>query len=97
MFFAADRIPHMRAMILADNEKDRRTALKKLLPMQRADFIGLLKAMDGLPVTIRLLDPPLHEFLPKREKLMVDIANLPSAGAKQKKALVEEYLSLIHI
>jgi pyruvate,orthophosphate dikinase len=91
MFFAADRIPHMRAMILADNEKDRRTALKKLLPMQRADFIGLLKAMDGLPVTIRLLDPPLHEFLPKREKLMVDIANLPSAGAKQKKALVEEY------
>jgi pyruvate,orthophosphate dikinase len=91
MFFAPDRIPHMRAMILADNEKDRRTALKKLLPMQRADFIGLLKAMDGLPVTIRLLDPPLHEFLPKREKLMVDIASLPSANAKQKKALVEEY------
>jgi pyruvate, orthophosphate dikinase len=91
MFFAPDRIPHMRAMILADNEKDRRAALKKLLPMQRADFIGLLKAMDGLPVTIRLLDPPLHEFLPKREKLMVDIASLPSADAKQKKALVEEY------
>jgi pyruvate, orthophosphate dikinase len=91
MFFAPDRIPHMRAMILADNEKDRRIALKKLLPMQRADFIGLLKAMDGLPVTIRLLDPPLHEFLPKREKLMVDIAGLPSANAKQKKALVEEY------
>jgi pyruvate,orthophosphate dikinase len=91
MFFAPDRIPHMRAMILADNEKDRRVALKKLLPMQRADFIGLLKAMDGLPVTIRLLDPPLHEFLPKREKLMVDIASLPSAKAKQKKALVEEY------
>jgi pyruvate,orthophosphate dikinase len=59
--------------------------------MQRADFIGLLKAMDGLPVTIRLLDPPLHEFLPKREKLMVDIASLASADAKQKKALVEEY------
>ena len=91
MFFAPDRIPHMRAMILADNEKDRRVALKKLLPMQRADFIGLLKAMNGLPVTIRLLDPPLHEFLPKREKLMVDIASLPSANAKQKKALVEEY------
>ncbi|MGA8500488.1 MAG: pyruvate, phosphate dikinase [Candidatus Sulfotelmatobacter sp.] len=91
MFFAPDRIPHMRAMILADNEKDRRLALKKLLPMQRADFIGLLKAMDGLPVTIRLLDPPLHEFLPKREKLMVDIASLASARAKQKKALVEEY------
>jgi pyruvate,orthophosphate dikinase len=91
MFFAADRIPHMRAMILADNEKDRRSALKKLLPMQRADFIGLLKAMDGLPVTIRLLDPPLHEFLPKREKLMVDLASLPSADAKHKKGLVEEY------
>jgi pyruvate,orthophosphate dikinase len=91
MFFAPERIPHMRAMILADNEKERRAALKKLLPMQRADFIGLLKAMEGLPVTIRLLDPPLHEFLPKREKLMVDIASLPSAGAKEKRALVEEY------
>jgi len=91
MFFAPDRIPHMRAMILADNEKDRRAALKKLLPMQREDFIGLFEAMEGLPVTIRLLDPPLHEFLPKREKLMVDIASLPSAGTKQKKALVGEY------
>lgn len=91
MFFAEERIPHMRAMILANNEKDRRAALKKLLPMQRADFIGLLKAMDGLPVTIRLLDPPLHEFLPKREKLMVDIASLPRADARNKKALVEEY------
>jgi pyruvate,orthophosphate dikinase len=76
MFFAEDRIPHMRAMILADNEKDRRAALKKLLPMQRADFIGLLRVMNGLPVTIRLLDPPLHEFLPKREELMVEIAVL---------------------
>src|SRR5580700_2388646 len=91
MFFAQDRIPHMRAMILANNEKDRRAALKKLLPMQRADFQGLFEAMEGLPVTIRLLDPPLHEFLPKREKLMVDIASLPSAATKQKKALVEEY------
>jgi pyruvate,orthophosphate dikinase len=91
MFFAADRIGHMRAMILANNEKDRRVALKKLLPMQRSDFIGLFKAMEGLPVTIRLLDPPLHEFLPKREKLMVDIASLSSASAKQKKTLVEDY------
>ena len=74
MFFAEDRLPHMRAMILADNEKDRRAALKKLLPMQRADFVGLFKAMKGLPVTIRTLDPPLHEFLPKREELMVEIA-----------------------
>src|SRR6201997_4032162 len=91
MFFAEDRIPHMRAMILANNEKDRRAALKKLLPMQRADFAGLFRAMEGLPVTIRLLDPPLHEFLPKREKLMVDIATLPHADAKGKKELLQEY------
>ena len=91
MFFAEGRIPHMRAMILADNEKDRRAALKKLLPMQREDFLGLFRAMDGLPVTIRLLDPPLHEFLPKREELMVDLAQLPQDDAKQKKLLVEKY------
>src|SRR5437588_926535 len=77
MFFGADKIRHMRAMILADNEKDRRAALKKLLPLQRKDFAGVFKAMDGLPVTIRTLDPPLHEFLPRREELMVDIATLP--------------------
>jgi pyruvate,orthophosphate dikinase len=85
MFFAEDRIPHMRAMILANTEKDRRTALKKLLPMQRADFIGLFRAMDGLPVTIRLLDPPLHEFLPKREELMVEIAVLEATKPKSPK------------
>jgi pyruvate,orthophosphate dikinase len=76
MFFAEDRIEHMRAMILADNEKDRREALQKLLPMQRADFEGLLESMEALPVTIRLLDPPLHEFLPQREELMVEITHL---------------------
>jgi pyruvate,orthophosphate dikinase len=91
MFFGEKKIPHMRAMILADNEKDRRTALKKLLPMQRADFVGVFKAMDGLPVTIRTLDPPLHEFLPRREDLMVEIATLPHADAKEKKALVKRY------
>jgi pyruvate,orthophosphate dikinase len=91
MFFGEEKIPHMRAMILADNEKDRRTALKKLLPMQRADFAGVFKAMDGLPVTIRTLDPPLHEFLPRREDLMVEIATLPHADAKQKKELVRRY------
>jgi pyruvate, orthophosphate dikinase len=76
MFFAEDRLPHMQAMILADNAKDRLLALKKLLPMQRADFLGLFKTMHGLPVTVRLLDPPLHEFLPKREDLLVEIAKL---------------------
>jgi pyruvate,orthophosphate dikinase len=76
MFFAEDRLPFMRAMIMAGNEKDRRLALKKLLPMQRADFVGLFKAMKGFPVTIRTLDPPLHEFLPKREDLLVEIKEL---------------------
>ncbi|MGA7380909.1 MAG: pyruvate, phosphate dikinase, partial [Terriglobales bacterium] len=85
MFFAEERIPHMRAMILADNEKDRRAALTKLLPMQRADFIGLFRVMDGLPVTIRLLDPPLHEFLPKREELMVEIAVLQATKPRSPK------------
>ncbi|HET9407736.1 MAG TPA: pyruvate, phosphate dikinase [Candidatus Sulfotelmatobacter sp.] len=91
MFFGEEKIPHMRAMILADNEKDRRAALKKLLPMQRKDFIGVFQAMDGLPVTIRTLDPPLHEFLPRREELMVDISLLPSYDAKHKKELVAKY------
>src|SRR5450631_2155365 len=76
MFFAEGRIEHVRTMILAENEKDRRDALKKLLPMQRADFAGLFKAMESLPVTIRLLDPPLHEFLPQREELLVEITKL---------------------
>lgn len=76
MFFAEDRLPHMQAMILANDLKERQAALKKLLPMQRADFTGLFKAMNGLPVTVRLLDPPLHEFLPKREDLLVEIARL---------------------
>jgi pyruvate,orthophosphate dikinase len=82
MFFAEDRIPHMRAMIMARTEEDRRTELAKLLPMQRSDFEGLFRAMDGLPVTIRLLDPPLHEFLPKREELMVEIAKLEITDPK---------------
>jgi pyruvate, orthophosphate dikinase len=85
MFFAEDRIEHMRAMILTDNEKDRRAALKKLLPMQRADFVGLFKAMESLPVTIRLLDPPLHEFLPKREDLLVEIQHLEDTKPRSPK------------
>jgi pyruvate, orthophosphate dikinase len=85
MFFAPDRVPHMRAMIMANNEKDRRAALKKLLPMQRSDFEGLFRVMDGLPVTIRLLDPPLHEFLPKREELMVQIGVLEATKPKSPK------------
>jgi pyruvate,orthophosphate dikinase len=94
MFFAEDRLPHMRAMILANNEKDRRTALRKLLPYQRNDFIGLFRAMDGLPVTIRTLDPPLHEFLPRREELMVDIARLEITKPKSPK--LKELRSLLN-
>jgi pyruvate,orthophosphate dikinase len=85
MFFAEDRIEHMRAMILANNEKDRRAALKKLLPMQRADFIGLFKSMESLPVTIRTIDPPLHEFLPKREDLLVEIQHLQDTKPRSPK------------
>jgi len=85
MFFAEDRIGHMRTMILAENEKDRREALKKLLPMQRADFAGLFKTMESLPVTIRLLDPPLHEFLPQREDLLVEISHLEDTKPRSPK------------
>jgi pyruvate,orthophosphate dikinase len=74
MFFDGDRIVAMREMILADTEKDRRTALDKLLPMQRSDFLELFEIMAGLPVTIRLLDPPLHEFLPKTEAEVAEVA-----------------------
>ncbi len=93
MFFAEDRLPHVQKMILADTEPERREHLNRLLPFQRADFEGLFRAMDGLPVTIRLLDPPLHEFLPKREELMVEIAVLrakngaPSQIAEKEKLL----------
>ncbi|HQH49848.1 MAG TPA: pyruvate, phosphate dikinase [Candidatus Cloacimonadota bacterium] len=74
MFFEGDRIKSMREMILADDEAGRRKGLAKLLPMQRADFEGIFTAMDGLPVTIRLLDPPLHEFVPHEEDQQKEIA-----------------------
>jgi pyruvate,orthophosphate dikinase len=96
MFFAKERLPHVQRMIMACKEtadpkeaaayaKERRAALAKLLPMQRKDFYGLFKAMTGLPVTIRTLDPPLHEFLPKREELMVEIATLEAKGKEGAK------------
>ena len=80
MFFGEGRIPIVQRMILADNEADRRAALSELLPLQRGDFYGVFKAMHGEPVTIRTIDPPLHEFLPKREELMVEIAKLEVTG-----------------
>ncbi|MGA2132534.1 MAG: putative PEP-binding protein [Bryobacteraceae bacterium] len=84
----------MQAMILTRDEKNRRKTLLKLLPMQRADFAGLFKAMDGFPVVIRTLDPPLHEFLPKREVLMVDLAKLPAADLMAKKEMAARYAKL---
>jgi len=74
MFFKGERITRMREMILAETEEQRRTALDKLLPTQREDFKGIFTAMQGLPVTVRLLDPPLHEFLTQDEKLQVELA-----------------------
>jgi pyruvate,orthophosphate dikinase len=76
MFFAEDRVPIMQQMILASSREERELYLEQLLPLQRQDFIGLYREMKGFPVTIRLLDPPLHEFLPKREELLVEIAKL---------------------
>ena len=80
MFFAEDRISIMQKMILARTKEDREKYLEQLLPLQKQDFIGLYREMEGFPVTIRLLDPPLHEFLPKREDLMVEIAQLELTG-----------------
>lgn len=81
MFFAGDRIPIMQKMILARTKEEREKYLEQLLPLQKQDFIGLYREMQGYPVTIRLLDPPLHEFLPKREELMVEIAQLELTGS----------------
>ena len=89
MFFDADRILAMREMILADGEAGRRAALAKLLPMQRRDFADLFRIMDGLPVTIRLLDPPLHEFLPRTEAETAEVAAAAGvdAAALRRRAL----------
>jgi pyruvate,orthophosphate dikinase len=83
MFFDEDRIRAVREMILAEDEKSRRIALAKLLPMQRADFVELFKIMGGLPVTIRLLDPPLHEFLPHSEEEIAEVAQAMGADPKK--------------
>src|SRR5262245_49978458 len=93
MFFGEGRIPIVQRMILADNEPDRRRALDELLPLQRGDFYDVFKAMRGMPVTIRTIDPPLHEFLPKREELMVEIAKLELNG--DRKSVVEEKRKLL--
>ena len=94
MFFDGARIIAMREMILADTEKDRRAALAKLLPMQRSDFLELFEIMAGLPVTIRLLDPPLHEFLPKTEEEIAEVAaamNVPADKLRQRTEALHEF------
>jgi len=83
MFFDPDRIAAVREMILADDEAGRRAALAKILPMQRADFVELFQIMEGLPVTIRLLDPPLHEFLPHTEEDVAAVAEATGLDAKK--------------
>ncbi len=92
MFFAEDRLPIVQQMILAVDLPSRVAALNKLLPVQREDFIGLFREMSGYPVTIRLLDPPLHEFLPKREELMTEIAVLKATGGDSREILSKEAL-----
>jgi len=94
MFFDRDRLPFIKEMILSDTEKRRRKALQRLLPFQKKDFYELFKAMEGHPVTIRTLDPPLHEFLPRREDLMVELAVL-KAARKKDKAKIEELEALL--
>jgi pyruvate,orthophosphate dikinase len=90
MFFEGDRIKAMREMILAENEEDRREALKKLLPIQRGDFEGIFEAMHDLPVTVRLLDPPLHEFVPHEDENQQEMAEEMGITKEQIKAKVEE-------
>jgi pyruvate,orthophosphate dikinase len=90
MFFEGDRITAMREMILAEDEKARRKALKKLLPFQRKDFVGIFTAMKGLPVTVRLLDPPLHEFLPHDDRAQGDMAKLMGIKLADVKSRVSQ-------
>jgi pyruvate,orthophosphate dikinase len=92
MFFEEERLPIVRKMILASSEEERKEALDKLLPIQKEDFKGIFRAMDGLPVVIRLLDPPLHEFLPSYEELLVEVTRLRLEGKNPKELEEKEKL-----
>jgi len=94
MFFEGERIKAMREMILADNTEGREKALAKLLPMQKSDFKGIFEAMQGLPVTIRLLDPPLHEFLPHEEDKVVELAQEMKVSVEHLHAKIESLKEL---
>ena len=89
MFFEGERLPAMREMILAEDEGGRKKALAKLLPMQRADFEGIFRAMEGYPVTIRLLDPPLHEFLPKAAEEIAELARQMGKTVKDVQRIID--------
>lgn len=96
MFMNKERLPWVQAMILASSLDERKKALEKLLPMQRKDFEGIFTAMEGLPVTIRLLDPPLHEFLPSHDELVEEVANHRARGERceEKEALLKKVRDL---
>ena len=89
MFFEGERIDAMREMILAENVEDRKKALAKLLPYQREDFVGIFKALNGYPATIRFLDPPLHEFLPHEAAAQEDLARKMGVPAETREAARE--------
>jgi len=90
MFFDEERILSVREMILSKTKEDRATALEKLLPHQKKDFLEIFKIMNGLPVTVRLLDPPLHEFLPRTDKEISEVANIVNLPVKEVKSRIEE-------
>ena len=90
MFFDEERILSVREMILSKTQEDRAKALKKLLPHQKKDFIEIFKIMHGLPVTVRLLDPPLHEFLPKSNKEISEVADVVGTNVKEVESRIEE-------
>jgi len=95
MFFEVERLPIVQRMILAKTEEERDKALDELLPFQRSDFEGILKAMDGLPVIIRLIDPPLHEFMPDEEKLFEDVITMRVKGETKGLQVKEDLLAAI--
>jgi pyruvate,orthophosphate dikinase len=90
MFFETERLPYVQKMILAKTEKERQKSLGKLLPFQRSDFDGLFRAMDGLPVIIRLIDPPMHEFLPAHDALLQEVTELRVRGKSPKRLAAKE-------
>ena len=95
MFFDEERILSVREMILSKTKEDRAIALKKLLPHQKKDFIEIFKIMHGLPVTVRLLDPPLHEFLPRTEKEINEVANIVNLPKRSRSQELMNYMNKI--